>query len=251
MLIRLRAPRAHLRHHHVFAGALAAALFLGASLGQAQVCAGPDDCMAGGFCVASHCCDTACEGACFACRATETGLSDGVCGPRQAGTICKGHCDGNSFTFVEGGKCDAAGACLDVADDPCLHENPCAFDLCGDKGCETVEKLDGTECGVGESCTKGMCGVGTTSASSSSSGTGSGTGGSGSTTGGGGGGGGGTTTGTSSASSSSGSSGVYPPSTVTGCGCRASGEAAGGGLGALIAAAGAAMLRRRRRDARG
>ncbi len=249
MSIHLRAPRATLPLHHVLAGALAAAALLGASPGHAKLCAGPDDCMPG-FCVAGHCCDTACEGACFSCRAAETGLEEAVCGPRKAGTICKGHCDGNSFTFVEGGKCDAAGACLDVPDDPCLHDNPCKIDLCGDKGCETAVKLDGTDCGGGLVCVDGVCGVGTTSASSGSGGgstTGSGAGGSG-TTGAGGtssGGGGSSTTGTSSASSSSGSSGVYPPSTVTGCGCRTSGEEAGGGLGALIAAA-AAMVRRRR-----
>lgn len=173
---------------------------------------------------------------------------DGICGIIKIGTVCQGHCEDATFSFVEGARCDPAGQCVDVPTEPCLLDDPCKLDLCGDLGCEHLAKAPGESCGNGQVCDgAGVC-ISDPSTSSSSSGSG-GAGGTGGAGGAGGAGGSSTTTtgagtGTGTASSS-GVGGGYPPSHYDGCGCRtAEGDSAGGA--AALGLAALALLRRRR-----
>lgn len=254
MLFLLRSsPRSRSSSSRLVAGALVAFGLSMSSPARATNCVTQSDC-GSGFCVGGICCDTACDTPCHACRAVakESGTMDGVCGIMKIGTVCKGHCDGGSFSFVEGARCDQAGQCSDVPTEPCLLNNPCKMDLCSDLGCEHVANAPGTSCGNGNVCDDGgTCISDPTTVSSSSSGGGGGAGGTAAAGGGGGGGAGGssnTTTAAGSgtdAASSSGVGGGYPPSHYTGCGCRTvEGDPAGGG--AALGLAAVALLRRRR-----
>lgn len=78
-------------------------------------CAVDADC-ATGFCADDEgvCCGTACDGACEACAAEKTGLTDGMCGPITAGTDPEAECAATPVAGcgVAGLGCDGAGACL-------------------------------------------------------------------------------------------------------------------------------------------
>jgi MYXO-CTERM domain-containing protein len=210
---------------------LAAASLLLSSPAQATPCASPSECPTG-FCVDEVCCDNACEGICEACSAAaKGGGADGTCGLASPGTVCReSYCDGGSFSFVGDGTCNAIGACIEPAPVSCLHNDPCAFDLCGDQGCEQAIKIDGTACGANMVCESGACVPGVPATSSSSGGS------SGAGAGGAGGGGGG-------------DGDPYPPvSDEGGCGCRAAGEAPLGGEAGLALIALALLRRQKRRS---
>jgi len=197
-------------------------------------CNVPADCDTG-FCVEHLCCDTACTGACEACTAAKTGGADGTCAVMPSGSVCEEpHCDGASFSFVDTSFCDRVGVCVAPAGVPCLHDDPCHFDLCGGDGCTQVTKTDGTECADGV-CTDGKCGPPMATASSSGGG-GAGAGGAGA----GASGGGGATTGSSQDT-------IYPPAEDGACGCRAGSGTPAGGT-AAIAMAILALVRRRLRS---
>jgi hypothetical protein len=223
-----------------------------ASPARATPCRSPFDCPSG-FCVDEVCCDSACDGLCDACSAvTKGGGEDGACGLAAPGSVCKlGYCDGAAFAFVGDSTCDVGGACNEPAPVSCYTNNPCAFDLCSDTGCENVVKNDGTPCGANMVCTGDICGPpgGTTSgASSSASGT-SGAGGSGSAGKGSGGGDGGA--GGDSGAGGAGGAGGDPYPTVEkfgGCGCRTAVDASmAGGGGCAIVIAALTLLRRKPR----
>ncbi|MFZ5441617.1 MAG: kelch repeat-containing protein [Myxococcota bacterium] len=87
-------------------------------------CRLPSDCRSG-FCVSGVCCDRPCESACETCRAAEGALTDGVCGPRLAGALCRAaeptcdvadRCDGVSAECpdrrAEDGEACEGGQCL-------------------------------------------------------------------------------------------------------------------------------------------
>jgi len=213
----------------------------------AQACVVPMDCPSG-FCADGFCCNTACAGDCEACSAATKGSGvDGECGLAKEGTECKkGFCDGDTFSFIGPSKCDAAGACLAPERISCVGTNSCAFDLCGDTGCEHIVKLDGTECGAGMTCTGGVCGMGSSSSSSSSgssssSSSSSGTGGHGGAGSGGAGG--------SGEGGSGGQTDPYPPAHDEGtCACRAVGGGFSGTTAGLLTALGIVLGQLRRRN---
>jgi MYXO-CTERM domain-containing protein len=244
-----RSPRSR-SSSTILAGALVAVGLAMTAPARAESCLMPSDC-ASGFCVTGLCCDTACDTPCHACRAIakESGKMDGVCGIIRIGKACRGHCDGDAFSFVEGARCDQEGQCVDVPTESCTLDDPCKLDLCSDDGCEHIIKGEGASCGNGNVCDEGgACVVDPTTSSSSGSG-GAGAGG-GAGAAGGAGGGSTTTTGAGSGTgtettSSSGAGGGYPPSHYAGCGCRIAEEDSAGGVAALGLAA-LALLRRRR-----
>ena len=217
------------------AAALFAASATVATSAKAEPCNVPGDC-ASGFCADGVCCDSACTDLCRACTAAKKGSGeDGTCGQMPSGALCEpAHCDGNAFAFVDDSFCDAAGACIAPAGVPCLIDDPCKFDLCGDAGCEQVTKLDGTTCGDGLACVAGSCGPDPSSSSATGSGSGSGNG-----SGGGAGGDapGGAPGAGGSGQGAAGNADLYPPRDEdSGCGCRAgTGRADAGAALALCA----------------
>jgi hypothetical protein len=248
-----------------FVGALlgGASLFVALPALAATPCDVPQDCSTG-FCVDGFCCNVACTGGCEACSAVAKGGGiDGECGLAKAGSVCKdGFCNGDIFSFVGPSTCNVAGMCIQPEPVPCLGSNPCQFDLCGDKGCEHVTKLDGSECGDKMTCVNGVCGgMGSTSSSGSGSSSGSSTTSSSSSTGsssssgmggsGGSGNGGGGNGGMGGAEmGGSGGTSDYPPIHETGtCDCSAVGSSfpgTGAGLFSVIAI----VLQRLRRSGR-
>jgi hypothetical protein len=134
-------------------------------------CDRPSQCSTG-FCAHGVCCDTACDGVCFACNLA---ASAGTCSPMPAGqdlwdqcpmdpeTSCArtGACDGNgacsrysSGTWCAAGgcagrtkqqpsRCDGAGVCAPgpITQDPCVG------------GCASS-----ADCTVGNVCEEGSCG---------------------------------------------------------------------------------------------
>jgi hypothetical protein len=219
------------------AAAVFAASATVATSAKAEPCNVPGDC-ASGFCADGVCCDSACTDLCRACTAAKKGSGeDGTCGQVPSGALCEpAHCDGNAFAFVDDSFCDAAGECIAPAGVPCLVNDPCKFDLCGDAGCEQVTKLDGTTCGDGLACVAGSCGPEPSSSSATGSGSGSGSG-----NGSGGGAGGDAPGGAPGAGGSgqgaAGNADLYPPRDEdSGCGCRAgTGRADAGAALALCA----------------
>jgi MYXO-CTERM domain-containing protein len=177
------------------------------------------------------------------------GGQDGACGLAKPGSVCKeSYCDGDAFSFVDDSTCDVGGACNTPAPVSCYTNNPCAFDLCSDTGCEIALKKDGTPCGPNMVCTGDTCGPpgGTSSSSSSSAASTSGAGGSGGSNEGGNGAGGDEGVG------GAGGAGGDPYPTVEkfgGCSCRtvtdASLDSGSGGAVAILLAA-LALVRRKR-----
>lgn len=97
------------------------------------------DCVSG-FCADGVCCDTACAGdggvACMACSAVAGATTNGVCGPRLAGTVCRPApagtlgfcdlpevCDGVSFGCPANRVVDAGVVCLPPS--PCRLVSTC------------------------------------------------------------------------------------------------------------------------------
>jgi MYXO-CTERM domain-containing protein len=79
-----------------------------------------------GFCVENVCCDSACDGTCQACTATNKASGeDGVCGDAKAGTDAHDDCaDEGALTCKRDGTCDGAGACrLYLEGIPCGETN--------------------------------------------------------------------------------------------------------------------------------
>lgn len=229
-----------LRAATLAAAAIAAAALLSTAPARAaQPCSSADDCPAK-FCVDGFCCDTACNAPCEACSsAKKGGGADGTCGFMPRGAVCEeAHCDGDALAFVDTSVCDDAHQCVAPTPVPCVHDNPCALDLCADTGCEIVLKLDGTPCAADMECNDGICGPIAPTSSSSSAGSG-GSGGAGAAPAGGAGG----AVGGGGSSTSSGD--PYPPIHETGCGCGTAGNSPMGGA-LSVALAALALLRRRR-----
>jgi len=63
---------------------------------------------ASGNCVDGYCCNTPCDGTCYACSATKSIGADGVCSPVDSGTDPDTEC---SATSCGTGNCNGAGAC--------------------------------------------------------------------------------------------------------------------------------------------
>ncbi|HET9622075.1 MAG TPA: hypothetical protein VFP84_11955 [Kofleriaceae bacterium] len=103
-----------------------------------EVCASDAACSSG-FCVDGVCCDTPCgEGdatTCMACSVAAGGAVDGTCGPRTAGTVCRG----------AAGACDAAETCDGVSMACPADQVTAAGALCrGAAGaCDVAERCDG------------------------------------------------------------------------------------------------------------
>ncbi len=144
-------------------------------------CAVDADCY-GGSCEGGVCCDTACTGTCKSCRASKTGLADGVCGNIKANTdpdsectmlgsgtcqtsgLCNGNgaCQSNSGTECVPGscagttvavnprKCNASGACVAGT------TTDCAPYICEGVACRTTCSLD-SQCQSGYFCDGGKC----------------------------------------------------------------------------------------------
>ncbi|HXI60652.1 MAG TPA: HYR domain-containing protein, partial [Polyangia bacterium] len=87
---------------------------------------------ASGFCVDGVCCDSACGGGdlndCQACSRAAGGTSDGICGPRRAGMICRGiagvcdvveSCTGTSLACPADGFVPAGTGCGNTAPGMC------------------------------------------------------------------------------------------------------------------------------------
>jgi YD repeat-containing protein len=78
-----------------------------------DVCTATDQC-GSGYCVDGVCCNSACGGGsgsdCLACNAAQTGLANGTCGNRLAGTVCRsttGVCDVAETCTGTSGACPA------------------------------------------------------------------------------------------------------------------------------------------------
>ena len=234
---------------------------------SATPCLGGGECPSG-FCVDGVCCESECVTPCMACSAAAMGGgADGVCelvtagldphddcedqgaatcgtdgtcdGAGQcalyaAGAVCvPSSCDGQLF-FTPAHVCDGAGTCLDAGPgEPCLHDEPCKLDLCGENGCEIVIKEDLTPCGPSLVCVDGVCGESPTSTTTTGSG-------------------GGAPPATGAATTGAGGGGGAPASEDRvdegGCGCRLEGPTGadpGGALALLVLGASAAWRRRR------
>lgn len=242
----------------------------GATPARATDCFSDGECPSG-HCVDQVCCDTACDAPCQACSAAAKGTGvDGVCelvakdhdphgdcdddgvatcdkngfcdGAGQCdvyapGSICKPHDCSGALDYTPPDLCDGAGTCVPGgAPVPCLHDDPCAFDLCGADGCEQVHKTFGTACGDGKICdASNACVDGTA---------GGGTGGSGDG-------------GSGGDAASGGGGNAFPgfedePKGEDGCGCRtAATDATPGAALAALAALVACRARRRSRRRRG
>lgn len=102
---------------------------------QSALCTTPGECLSGS-CVGGVCCDKPCSGACNACTAAETGLSDGICGPRTM-VDCKGFvCDPVSGDCLV--ACSKQDDC--AAGDACGADGKCSPDLGKCDGNHTVVK---------------------------------------------------------------------------------------------------------------
>ncbi|MEP7124593.1 MAG: kelch repeat-containing protein [Byssovorax sp.] len=142
-------------------------------LGPSVACGTSSECVSGA-CVGGVCCDKPCTGACNACRAVDTGLADGVCGPRKV-TDCKGFaCDPTSgdclITCSTNDDCDLASACTDGKCTPDLgmcdgdtvvksHGPP---EPCGTFSCDPATNRCLMACDTSNQCADGFSCVGAT-----------------------------------------------------------------------------------------
>lgn len=101
-----------------------------------EVCATDAECTSG-FCVEGVCCNTECgrdgDSACQACAVAAGGQVDGTCGPRAAGTTCRG----------AAGACDVAEKCDGVS-----LECPTDAKVAAGTSCRGASGV----CDVGEAC---------------------------------------------------------------------------------------------------
>jgi hypothetical protein len=76
-----------------------------------QACGASSGCQSG-FCADGVCCESACPGACNACRASKTGQADGTCRPVTVGTDPDEECELDAMNLCgRTGMCNGAGAC--------------------------------------------------------------------------------------------------------------------------------------------
>jgi hypothetical protein len=128
-----------------------------ATLAKGIACTGNLQCSTGLFCADSVCCDSACTGACMACKLSGT---VGTCTPVTSGTDnqCPVICSGSSITSglcgtASGaiGKCASATACPNG--NICSSGTACASDCSGSGSCAANYYCDGAACQSGSSCT--------------------------------------------------------------------------------------------------
>ncbi len=192
--------------------------------GNGSQCTVPMDC-ASNFCVDGVCCDVLCGGDnptdCQACSIAAGAASNGTCGPKLAGAVCR----------PSVGACDVAEVCDG-------NDIVCPANALAPNGtpCE-----DGDACTSGDSCQVGICtsgaeSCGTGGAGGGGTGAGGGTSSSGGGAGGQGGGGSGPSTGGAGGGSQTSTSGAGGSGGMAGAG--GAGAGGGGGLGGAGAGGG-------------
>jgi hypothetical protein len=93
--------------------------------GNGQACGAGSGCQSG-FCVDGVCCETACAGACNACRAAKTGQADVACRPVTSGTDPDDECELDGTNLCgRTGMCNGAGACAVAAANLACGETKC------------------------------------------------------------------------------------------------------------------------------
>ncbi len=108
-------------------------------------CSNGSEC-ASGFCVASVCCNTACEGSCQSCKVTGR---EGTCEFVAAGSAC-GEASCAMGVALPPSTCDGKGSCvMGVA-------QACAPFMCGANACTSACTVDG-ECAEEARCVSGQC----------------------------------------------------------------------------------------------
>jgi hypothetical protein len=104
---------------------------------------------AGGLCVDSFCCNTACTGICQAC---DNPGSLGVCSSVAAGST-----DPMTCADPMAMACDGAGACKIVAGKACTQDGECLGNTCLAGFCRAPT---GSNCGDDLACASGLCSSG-------------------------------------------------------------------------------------------
>ena len=148
-------------HVYILGGSgLASVLRLGGGA-FGDSCVVSDEC-ASGFCVEGVCCTTACNGACEACRETETKAPDGICASATKGTDPFNRClDSGAASCQLDGVCDGAGKCESYAattacaPSACTSGADCASGFCADGIC-----CDSACAGPCQACTAARKGSG-------------------------------------------------------------------------------------------
>jgi hypothetical protein len=121
----------------------------GAKLAIGDRCSSPGQC-GSSFCTEGVCCRESCAGACRSCLGSNTGLSDGTCGPVRPGLDPRNDCDSSSHESCgHDGTCDGAGACQNWGADIV-----CAPEACADGAHAAERRCNG----------KGQCSPGTAGA---------------------------------------------------------------------------------------
>jgi hypothetical protein len=112
-------------------------------------CGVADECSST-FCSAEKvCCDKPCDLACYSCKQTSTGQTDGKCSFVQAGakhgTDCPGNatCNGAGTGVTPAPTCNGAGACAAAGDA-----------ACGAYACNTANASCKTQCSTATDCAK-------------------------------------------------------------------------------------------------
>lgn len=106
-----------------------------------------------GFCSDGVCCDSACDGLCESCRASETGATTGRCAPIMANQDPSSEC--------ENGACDGASACQRDIGSACTASGQCTSGNCIDGLC--CDNSCGGKCrscrGADTGGSDGVCGL--------------------------------------------------------------------------------------------
>lgn len=119
--------------------------------GDGAPCSVADECTSGS-CVDGVCCDDPCNGTCSSCRATDTGLADGLCAAILVGADPDSECaEGECVT----GACDGQGQCgfaVGQCPDLCQESNGSAYLYSGACYQGECAYFNGYSCGEGYTC---------------------------------------------------------------------------------------------------
>ncbi len=104
------------------------------------------------FCADGVCCDSRCNGPCDACSSAAKGTgTDGTCGLRPEGTVCRDAVCQSASVIALAGRCDAAGTCLDGGTQTCAGDFACVGDAC------LTRCIGAEDCAPGFHCPGEIC----------------------------------------------------------------------------------------------